>query len=119
MAILNDYYCKICDSEEYDKWSDDVPVCCDRKMSVMLCPPKHFEWGAPKTFLHLRDEPFSSRSELRQYMNDHNLAPSPLADKHGGSRADMYDNCGKIFSYPGAPTGTNRLFRDGMRRHGE
>lgn len=117
MAVIHDYYCPLCDEEQYDQWSDAPPVCCDRQMKVLMCPPKHFEWGGPRTYLHLRDEPFSSKSELNSWAKERGLVLSPTADKHGGSRNDMYENVGKAFSYRGAPTRSNSLFRDGLRRH--
>lgn len=117
MAVLHDYYCRICDSEEYDRWTDDVPDCCGHPMKVLLHRINDFEWGGPRQYTHLRDEPFSSRSELNAYAKSKGLSLSPSADKHGGSRNDMYDNVGKIFSYRGSPKGGNDLYSNGVRRN--
>ena len=105
MATLQDYYCPICDDEEYDKWSDDVPVCCERKMKIAITGGKHFEWGSPQTYLNLRDEPFSSRSELNSYTKSKGLSLGESSEKVGGARNDMYAGIGKLYSYPGAPKG--------------
>lgn len=115
MSVLNDYYCRLCDADETDKWSDDVPICCGEKMHVVMSV-KHFEWGGPKQYLNLRDEPFSSRSELNAYAKSKGLSLSPFADKHGGARNDMYDGVGKLFSYKGSPKGGNRLYSEGLER---
>lgn len=115
MAMLNDYYCKLCDREEYDKWSDDVPQCCEQPMKP-IPGGKDFEWGAPRTYLNLRDEPFSSKSELASYAKSRGLSLGVSSEKVGGARNDMYDNAGKIFSYKGSPKRGNRLYSEGVRR---
>lgn len=105
MATLQDYYCPICDDEEYDKWSDDVPICCERKMKIAITGGRNFEWGSSKTYLHLRDEPFSSRSELNSYTKSRGLSLGESSEKVGGARNDMYEGMGKLYSYSGAPRG--------------
>ena len=95
----------MCDDEEYDKWTDDVPVCCGRKMKIMITSVKTDEWGSPRTYLHLRDEPFSSRSELSSYAKKKGLSLGESSEKVGGARNDMYAGIGKLYSYPGAPKG--------------
>jgi hypothetical protein len=115
MAVLNDYYCRLCDAEATDKWSDDVPICCDEKMRVVLSI-KHFEWGSPRQYLHLRDEPFSSRSELNRYAKDKGLSLSASSEKVGGARNDMYEGVGKLYSYKGSPKRGSQLYSEGVRR---
>ena len=66
MAVLHAYYCPRCNEEELDRWSDDVPSCCGKPMRVQFTKVNTPEWGSPRTYLHLRDEPFSSRSEPRR-----------------------------------------------------
>lgn len=114
MAVIKDYYCKLCDSEAYDIWSDAVPECCGVRMSG-IPSGKSFEWGAPKQYIHLRDEPFSSRSELNDYAKRKGLTLSPSADKHGGARNDMYDGVGKLYSYKGSPKSGSKLYTDGVQ----
>jgi hypothetical protein len=108
MATLHDYYCPMCDDEEYDKWTDDVPICCDRRMKVMITSVKTDEWGSPRTYPHLRDEAFGSRSELASYAKKKGLVLSESSEKVGGARNEMYAGMGKLYSYAGAPRGGRR-----------
>jgi len=119
MARLHDYYCRICDAEEYDRWTDDVPICCGAAMKVMITKINDWEWGGPRQFLHLRDEPFSSRSELNDYAKKKGISLAPSADKHGGARNDMYEGVGKLYSYKGSPKGGNKLYSNGVQRSGK
>lgn len=124
MAVVNAYYCRICDAEVDDCWSDAVPRCCGERMRIDMSKSKvtNFEWGGPRTYIHLRDEPFESRSELAKYAKDRNLMVSPSADKHHGARNDMFDNVGKLFSgkaFKGTSRGTNSLYTNGVQRSGK
>lgn len=110
MAVLNDYYCSECNMTYVDRWSDDVPECCGKPTSKALSCANSFEWGGPRTYIHLRDEPFASKSELRDWAKKKGYSLREQSEKVGGSRNDMYANVGKIFSYPGSPKGTNPLY---------
>jgi len=118
MPMLHDYYCKKCDAEAYDKWTDDVPSCCDQPMNVLLHRLNDFEWGGPRQIPNLREEPFASRSELTRWTKERKLSLAESSEKVGGARNDMYDNTGKIFSYRGAPRRGNELYTNGVRRNG-
>jgi hypothetical protein len=107
-AVIHDYYCRICDAEAYDKWSDDVPRCCGRKMKMMITSVKTDEWGGPKTYLNLRDEPFASRSELKDWTKKRGLSLAESSEKVGGARNEMYAGIGKIYSIPGVSRGGRR-----------
>ena len=108
MAMLNDYRCFECGSVAVDAWSDDIPKCCGRAMNQILLS-KTFEWGGPKTFIHIRDEPFSSRSELADYAKANGMSLGEASEKVGGARNDMYDGIGRTYSYPGASCRDNPL----------
>lgn len=108
MPVLNDYYCKVCGFERCDEWSDDPPSCCGSDMSVALWV-NHFEWEGPRTYSHLRDEAFSSRSELKSWTEKRGLTLSASAEKVGGARNDMYDGIGKTYSIPGVSRRDNPL----------
>lgn len=110
MAVLKDYYCKKCDAVFKDRWSDDVPKCCGKQTSTLLTCANNFEWGGPRTFIHLRDEPFSSKSELRDWAKKKGYSLGESSEKVGGARNDMYANIGKLYSYGGSPKGTNPLY---------
>ena len=109
MAILDDYRCVKCGKEKIDGWSDDVPQCCDMQMSKTLVATKNFEWGSPRAIPSLRDEPFSSRSELNRYARDKKLSLGEASEKVGGARNDMYDGIGRTYSYAGASKRDNPL----------
>jgi hypothetical protein len=108
MAALHDYFCPLCDDEAYDKWTDDVPICCGRKMKIMITSVKTDEWGSPRQYLHLRDEPFASRSDLARYAKEKKLSLGESSEKVGGARNDMYAGIGKLYSYAGSPKGGRR-----------
>jgi len=109
MAVLESRYCPKCDKELYDQWSDDVPSCCGKEMRILMPLVKTFEWGGPRTYVHLRDEPFESRSELNRYARDNKLVLGESSEKVGGARNDMYDGIGKSYSYKGASGRDNSL----------
>jgi hypothetical protein len=109
MAILDDYKCVKCGKEAIDAWSDDVPECCDMQMAKTLTATKTFEWGSPRTYTHLREEPFSSRSELNAYAKANNMSLGESSEKVGGARNDMYEGIGKSYSYSGASGRDNPL----------
>ena len=120
MAVVQCYYCRFCDAEAEDVWSDNVPVCCSEKMRVDHSKSRvtNFEWGQPRQYIHLRDEPFNSRSELADYAKKKKLMLGPSSEKVGGARNDMYDGVGKLFSYKNSPKGTNKLYSSGVQRSG-
>lgn len=101
MAVLHDYYCPECEIVEVDKWSP--PVCCGSAMRVAFRAVHSPEWGSPRTYLHLRDEPFHSRSELNSWARENGMALGASAEKHGGARNEDHLNLGKKYSYRGAP----------------
>lgn len=101
MAVMHSYYCKHCDLQISDMW--EPPVCCGDPMRIDFVQVNTPEWGGPKQFLHLRDEPFSSRSELNRYAEKNNLRLSPSAEKHGGARNEEMLNLGTKYSYKGSP----------------
>ena len=107
-AVIHDYYCKLCDAEAYDRWSDDVPRCCGRKMKIMISSVKTDEWGSPRQYLNLRDEPFSSRSELKCWTKSKGLSLAESSEKVGGARNEMDAGLGKIYSIPGVSRGGRR-----------
>jgi len=102
MAVMHDYYCPECDAEVHGAWSDDIPTCCGNTMRVAINRVNSFEWGSPRTYLHLRDEPFSSRSELNDYAKEKGYSLGEASEKVGGARNDMYSGLGKLYSYKGA-----------------
>lgn len=101
MAVLHDYYCRECDRLEFDQWS--APTCCGAQMSIAILKVNSPEWGSPRTYLHLRDEPFHSRSELESYARENKMALGASAEKVGGARNEDHLNLGKKFSYAGSP----------------
>lgn len=103
MAVLHAYYCPRCNEEELDRWSDDVPSCCGKPMRVQFTKVNTPEWGSPRTYLHLRDEPFSSRGELDAYAKANGMGLGASAEKVGGARNEEHLNMGKKYSYKGSP----------------
>ncbi len=117
MAILRDYYCAKCDTQFIDGWSDDVPRCCGRKAKPLMSATRNHEWGGPRQYLHLRDEPFGSKSELNAWAKAKGLSLYEASEKVGGARNDMYEGVGKIFSYGGQSSRRgNALYSAGSRR---
>lgn len=109
MAVLNDYNCPQCDTESHDQWSDNIPRCCGMEMRLMMPHLHMFEWGGPRTISSIRDEPFSSRSELNRWAKDKKMSLGEASEKVGGARNDMYDGIGKTYSYAGASKRDNPL----------
>ena len=109
MAVLHSYYCRDCDKEAHDVWSDSIPECCGVEMRVLMRRLNTFEWGGPRTYIHLRDEPFGSRSELDSWAKKKGLSLGESSEKVRGSRNDMYDGIGKLYSYAGASGRGNPL----------
>lgn len=101
MAVLHDYYCAECEVVEFDKW--EPPVCCGHAMRIAFRSVHSPEWGSPRTYIHLRDEPFYSRSELDSWARKNNMALGASAEKHGGARNEEHLNLGKRYSYNGSP----------------
>ena len=108
MAVIKDYRCNQCEKVE-EAWSDAIPECHGQVMSWNPTPTKNFEWGGPRQYLHLRDEPFSSRAELNRYTRDKKLSLGVSSEKVRGGRNDMYDGIGKSYSYAGASGRDNPL----------
>ena len=103
MAVLHAFYCPRCNEEELDRWSDDVPSCCGTPMRVQFTKVNTPEWGSPRSYPHLRDEPFSSRGELDSYAKANGMGLGASAEKVGGARNDEHLNMGKKYSYTGSP----------------
>jgi hypothetical protein len=101
MPVLHDYYCVLCCNVETDLW--EAPKCCGEPMRIAIMKVNSPEWGGPRTLIHLRDEPFESRSELNRYCRDNGLEQAPSADKDGGARNEDHLNLGKSYSYAGSP----------------
>ena len=116
MGVLKDFYCAKCDDEFIDGWSDEPPVCCGKPMRPLISATKSFEWGAPRQYIHLRDEPFQSKSELNSWAKKKGLSLYESSEKVGGARNDMYEGVGKIFSYAGSSKRGNSLYSDNPRR---
>ncbi len=114
MAVVNDYRCQLCEKVE-EHWSDQIPDCCGQQMEWFPSGCVNFEWGGPKTYLHLRDEPFPDRASLLRFAKDNGLSLGESSEKVGGARNDMYDGIGKTYSYPGA-SGRNNPLADLPRR---
>lgn len=107
MAILDAYVCDQCGHEQ-DGWRDEEwPDHCDHAMRRLFCT-NSFEWGGPRLYRELRDEPFQSRSEMNRWAKD--LGLECVGDKQGGARNEDHRNLGKITSYKGAPTKRSELF---------
>ena len=108
MAVCNDYRCEACDRVE-EAWSDAIPQCHGSEMRWKPTSFVHFEWGGPRTYLHIRDEPFASRSELANYAKAKGWSLGESSEKVGGARNDMYEGIGRTYSYPGASARRNPL----------
>jgi hypothetical protein len=115
MAVLHDYQCRACGKEAIDAYSDSIPKCCGQKMGLLMPRLHAFEWGGPRTYLHLRDEPFSSQSELKSWAKKKGMSLGESSEKVGGARNDMYDGIGKSYSYKGA-SGRDNPLADAPRR---
>ena len=100
--MLDDYLCETCNSRS-EGWRDDPPRCrnCNRPMQRLI-GGHNFEWGSPRLYRTLREEPFSSRSEKNEWAKSNGF--SEAGDKVGGARNEEHRGLGKLFSYPGAPT---------------
>lgn len=101
---LVDTFCSDCEEIYVDVFAADAseyPLCreCGRKTNWMPTPPKTDEWGGPRHYPHLRDEPFGSRSELASWAKAKGLHLGASNDKDGGARATHKLN-GTIFSFP-------------------
>lgn len=101
MSVLHDYYCPECDRIDFDHW--DPPTCCGGLMRIAFRTLHTTEWGSPRRFIHIRDEPFNSRSELEAYAKQNHMALGASAEKVGGARNEDHLNLGKKFSYSGSP----------------
>lgn len=99
MARLMDTRCDSCDRVFVDVWSDERPRCCGRETVWSPTVPHTDEWGSPRTYLHIRDEPFSSRSELAAYAKAHGMRLGESNDRVGGARNEDHLHLGRIFSF--------------------
>lgn len=107
MPILDRYVCDRCHAEE-DAWRDElVPECCGCDMRKMFCTNTH-EWGGPRTYRELREEPFASRSEKNAWAKANGLEEA--GDKVGGARNEDHRKLGKLYSHKGAPSKRSELF---------
>lgn len=109
MAVKHDYYCRTCDREVEDVWTDSVPECCGIEMRILMPRLMSFEWGGPRTYIHMRDESFSSRSELDSWAKKRGYALGEASEKVGGARNDENEGLGKTYSYNGASRKNNPL----------
>ncbi len=108
MAINNTYRCGEC-GKESDYQSDAVPDCHGKTMAWLPTGFVTFEWGGPRTYLHLRDEPFASQSDLKSWAKKKGLSLGESSEKVGGARNEMYAGIGKTYSYIGASCRDNPL----------
>lgn len=99
MPVMVDTMCAKCDRQYVDAWSDELPVCCGEETRRVFTTIHTTEWGGPRTYLHLRDEPFHSRSELNAWAKSQGMALGASAEKHGGARNEEHMHLGKIYSY--------------------
>ena len=114
MPILDGFICDNC-GEQRDGWRDEPrPRCCRDEMRKIFCT-NTFEWGGPRRYRELRDEPFKSRSELNAWAKANNL--EQVGDKVGGARNEDHRNLGKHFSYKGGPKRTSELSRRSNSAH--
>ncbi len=104
MAVLNSYRCAKCKKVK-TAWSDDVPSCHRIRMAWLPMSFYTPEWGGPRDLLHLREQSFGSRSELKRYLKDEGLVQAESAEKVGGARNEEGLNLGKTYSYAGSPKG--------------
>jgi hypothetical protein len=95
--------------EFIDAYSDSIPLCCGVEAGLLMPRLHSFEWGGPRTYSHLRDEPFSSQSELKNWAKKNKMSLGESSEKVGGARNDMYNGIGKSYSYPGASGRDNPL----------
>ncbi len=107
MPILDTYVCDECGDDRTGWRDDEWPDCCDKAMRRLFCT-NHFEWGGPRHYRELRDEPFESRSDMARWAKESGL--ECVGDKKGGARNEDHRNLGKIHSYKGAPTKRSELF---------
>lgn len=101
MAIIFDLACQdpSCDGTISGAWveNDDLdPFCCPLCSGPIKKIPggHHFEWGAPRQYVHLRDEPFSGKSEMHSWAKANGMELGG-ADKVGGARNEDHLNLGK------------------------
>ena len=104
MARLIDTRCRKCGEVYEDVWTDEkYPLCCGKSTQWTPTVVHTTEWGSPRHYPHLRDEPFSSRSELSSFAEKNGMALGVSAEKVGGARNEEHLNLGKKFSYSGSP----------------
>lgn len=108
MSVVNDYSCARCDRIA-ECPSDDIATCHGMEMVWFPRVVTNWEWGSPRYYLHLREKPFDSRSELNRFARDNGLSLGESSEKVGGARNDMYDGIGKSYSYSGASGRRNPL----------
>jgi len=107
MPILDGYVCDSCGEQRDGGRDEAIPRCCRKEMRRLFCT-NTFEWGGPRQYRELREEPFSSRSELNSWAKSNGL--EPMGDKVGGARNEDHRRLGKLHSYKGAPTKRSELF---------
>lgn len=95
-----DTRCGKCDRLFEFVWADEAfPVCCDQETHWTPSRVNTNEWGGPRQLLHIRDEPFGSRSELESYAKENGMSLGASNDKVGGARNEEHLDLGKIYSY--------------------
>jgi len=101
MPILDDYYCEKCEATE-EGWRDEKHLCCGKQMTRMIGAAHNYDWDGPRQYRTMREEPFASKREMKQWCKDRGLEEA--GDKVGGARNEDHLNMGKLYSYSGAPT---------------
>jgi hypothetical protein len=116
MAVLEMRLCHKCDTVYEDCWSDEPLVCCGKEAKLYIGRVNSFEWGGPKTFIHLRDEPFADRAELNTWTKARGMSLGESSEKVRGARNDEYEGAGKLYSYKGSSSKANTLYSNGVKR---
>lgn len=100
MSMLDDYRCEVCENV-HEGWRDEKQVCCGLEMTRLM-GGHHFEWGGPRQIRTMREEPFSSKGDMKAWCKERGLEEA--GDKVGGARNEDHRDLGTLYSYPGAPT---------------
>lgn len=104
MAVIISTRCEKCDKLFPDVWTDEPhPRCCGAETKWTPTTLHTTEWGGPRHYPHIRDEPFGSRGELKAYAERNGMTLGASNEKVGGARNEEHMNLGKRYSYAGSP----------------
>lgn len=119
MAVMNSFYCVYCDNEIMNWYDEDPPECCGEPMRIMIVKVNTPEWGSPRTYIHLRDEPFGSRSELDSYAKEKGYTlENDSAEKVGGARRGDEKVGNLYFDGKAKVNKSSKLYHDGPMKSG-